>query len=39
MLPKEIRKSLFDIKDSIDAIDTALSEVIGPRRDYLGHRH
>jgi chorismate mutase len=34
MLPDEIRKSLFDIRDSIDAIDAALLEVIGPRRDF-----
>ncbi|MDR1756007.1 MAG: DUF86 domain-containing protein [Culturomica sp.] len=37
MLPKEIRKSLFDIRDSIDAIDAALLEVIGPRCDFSAY--
>ncbi len=34
MLPEEIRKSLFDIKDSINAIEGYLSEFLGERRDF-----
>jgi hypothetical protein len=42
MLPEEIRKSLLDIKESIDSIEGYLARFLGERRDfnvYMQEKH